>query len=163
MSSERDGSAIPDPPSLVATFTYDACARLTAVRGGEHHSTWLGGTTDGSVPPQAARAQGMPTAATPCLRHCFAFRLCGSEVQQQTLALERFGSAALIVAIESLRAYLTGAELGAAAVSAIGGIEVHAALDAGRVVCTAQLSDFQPGDLVVVEVDVAVYAVGREV
>jgi hypothetical protein len=45
----------------------------------------------------------------------------------------------------------------AAAASAIGGIEVQTALQPGRLLCTAQVSDFAPGDLVVVRVDSALY------
>ncbi len=103
---------------------------------------------------RAAPAQRRSAA----LRHCFAFRLCGTETQEQTLALTHFGRSSLIVAIERVRVYLSGAA--AAPVGAIGGVEVHAVLDGRRVVCTAQLSDLPAGDLVVVEVDVAVYVVG---
>ena len=41
--------------------------------------------------------------------------------------------------------------------SAIGGVEVDAELRAVGICCTARLSDFGPGDLVVVQVEVALY------
>jgi hypothetical protein len=43
----------------------------------------------------------------------------------------------------------------------IGGLEVHAELRDGNLVCAAALSDFGPGDLVVVQVEVAVYKTGN--
>src|SRR5438445_6862790 len=103
MSNERDRSTIPDPYGSVAAFTYDACGRLTSVEDRAGCTRWLAGTTDGPVPPRAAGSVGTPCTAASCLRHCFEFRLCGSERQEQTLALADFGSAVLIAAIERVR------------------------------------------------------------
>ncbi len=57
-------------------------------------------------------------------------------------------------------AFLTGDGAAGAPASQIGGVEVHAGATAAGVICAAQLSDFRPGDLVVVQVDLAVHAVG---
>jgi hypothetical protein len=88
------------------------------------------------------------------------FRLCGSEGQTQTIPVPVSGSGSVIVAIDPVRAFLSGGGPAAAARTAIGGVEARAQYDAGQVVCTAQLSEFDPGDLVVVQVELAVYAVG---
>jgi hypothetical protein len=63
-----------------------------------------------------------------------------------------------VVAIERLRAYLTRGGEPAAAASAIGGIEAHAKLEPRGLVCTVQVSDLAADELVVVEVEVALYA-----
>ena len=57
-------------------------------------------------------------------------------------------------------AFLIGGGPSAAARTAIGGVEVQSRYDGGGVVCTAQLSEFDPTDLVVVQVELAVYAAG---
>jgi hypothetical protein len=62
-----------------------------------------------------------------------------------------------VLAIERVRAYLTRQGEAGAATSAIGGVEVHAELREGGIVCTVQLGDFGEGDLVVVQVEVALY------
>ncbi len=67
------------------------------------------------------------------------------------------GPAACFLATTAVRAYLTRTADPAAASSAIGGVEVVAELGAGGIVCRAGLSDFGPGDLVVVQVDVALF------
>jgi hypothetical protein len=61
-----------------------------------------------------------------------------------------------VVAMERARAYVTR-QGEAAAPSAIGGVEVHAELGPSGIVCTAQVSDFGAGDLVVVQVEVGLY------
>jgi hypothetical protein len=110
--------------------------------------------------PQPA-AHVTPTAgATPLVRRCCEFRLGGSQEQTQTVALDPAPAGKVIVAIERLRAYLAGDGTAGAPASPIGGIEVHAHWCAGQVACTARLSDFRTDDLVVVQVDLAVYAAG---
>jgi hypothetical protein len=62
-----------------------------------------------------------------------------------------------VVAIERLRAYLSRSGEPAAAAGAIGGIDAHAELDPRGLVCTVQVSDLVADELVVVEVNVALY------
>jgi hypothetical protein len=106
------------------------------------------------LPPAAAAG---PRA--PLLRHTFEFRLSGSETHEESLPLAE-GSlsrpADAILAIQSVRTYLTR-EGELAPTSAIGGVEVDAELRAAGICCTARLSDFGPGDLVVVRVEVSLY------
>ena len=66
-----------------------------------------------------------------------------------------FPPAAFILVTPSVRAYLTRTNDPAASSSAIGGVEVQAELRGNAIVCRASLADFSPGDLVVVQVDVA--------
>ena len=68
--------------------------------------------------------------------------------------------AALIIAMHGVRAYLTRTGEPAAAGSAIGGVEVGAELRAGGIVCRVSVSDFGPDDLVVVQVEVALFERG---
>ncbi len=162
MSSERDQSMQPVPPDSVMTCTYDSTGRVTSVQDGPGRTWHYPYTGPGvlSAPP-TARPDAAPAAAgTSCQRHAFEFRLAGSETQQQTQALEGLGAGARIVAIERVRAFFTGDGAAGAPASEIGGVEVHAELTAAGVVCTAQLSDFRPGDLLVVQVDLAVHSVG---
>jgi hypothetical protein len=58
-------------------------------------------------------------------------------------------------------AYVTRNSEPAEATSAIGGVEVHAELRGTDMLCTAQLSDFGPGDLVVVQVEMGVFRCWR--
>ena len=162
MSNERDQPATPDPHDHVATFTYDPCGRPPSSQPGASNTIDYRCGWTGQLPAAQPRKPAASATApcTPCRRHCFEFRLCGSERQQQSLALDGCRGAAPIAAIERLRAFLTGAGPSAAAASAIGGIEVYLEAGPGGVVCTAQLSDFKAGDLVVVQVDVAVYTLG---
>jgi hypothetical protein len=88
--------------------------------------------------------------------HTFEFRLSGFERQEQSWP--RGVAAALIVAIRRVRAYLTRHAEPAEATSAIGGVEVHADLRGADILCTAQLSEFGPGDLVLVQDEVALFA-----
>ncbi len=98
------------------------------------------------------------TPAQPRLTHTFEFRLTGSLWQEQIIPVAAtLGPAACFLATTAVRAYLTRTADPAAASSAIGGVEVTAELGAGGIVCRASLSDFGPGDLVVVQVNVALF------
>jgi hypothetical protein len=93
----------------------------------------------------------------PILTHTFEFRLSSSEGAEESLPLPPYGPAPSgFVGITSVRTFLTR-HGEAAATSAIGGLEVHAELRQGGIWCTAQLSDFGAGDLVVVQVEVALF------
>ncbi len=159
MSSEPERPSGPDPYGSVTTCVYDAAGRLSRVEDGwgrtyryDQDGRCLGSDAG------AGQDRPRPTAApTPRLARTFAFRLCGAETQEQTLALEGLGAAAAVVAIQRVQASVSGAGQAGAAMP-ISGIEVHADLRDGRVVCTAQVSDFAAGDLVVVQVEIAVYA-----
>jgi hypothetical protein len=100
------------------------------------------------------RAAGEPRR--PILTHTFEYRLSGSEAAEESWPLPpcRPSPSGFIVAITSVRTYLTRVT---AAGSAIGGVEVHAELRPSGIFCTAQLSDFGAADLVVVQVEVALY------
>jgi hypothetical protein len=104
------------------------------------------------------RGEGSKAPQKPIFTHTFEFRLCGSERAEQVVPLPgtRSCGAGRIVAIERVRTYLTR-QGEAAAPSAIGGVEAHAELRPSGIVCTAQVSDFGAGDLVVVQVEVGLY------
>jgi hypothetical protein len=79
-------------------------------------------------------------------------------MQEQVVPLSgsKSWAAGGVLAIERVRTYL--ARQGeAAATSAIGSVQVHAELREGGIFCTVQLGDFGAGDLVVVQVEVALY------
>jgi hypothetical protein len=160
MSSEPVRRFEGEPGEAVTTFSYDSRGPITFLHPASeppaHEPTYVTSTT--SVPARPVRERpGAP--ATPPLRHCFEFRLCGSESQEQGIALAGMAGAPWIAAIERVRVFLTGQGAAGAPASAIGGVEVHAELRAGRLVCVVELSDFTPQDLVVVQVDLAAYSI----
>jgi hypothetical protein len=81
----------------------------------------------------------------------------GAETHVQAVPLDGGGARVAATAVD---AYLTGATGDSAPASAIGGVDVRAELRDGQVVCTAGLSGFGAGDLVVLRVDVAIFRVG---
>jgi hypothetical protein len=97
-------------------------------------------------------------------KHTFEFRLLGGEVQKSEIRLpfvppdER-----IVVTTGQVRTFVTRGGESAAASNLIGDVEVSTeqlpktANDNGKLVCTAEASDFGPGDLIVVGVDVTVY------
>jgi hypothetical protein len=140
------------------TFTYDYCGEPKPPDPGTIHVNLMCSTPQpgvrvnrGSVEPSAAPRQ----AGRAISEHTFEFRLSGFERQEQSWP--RGAAAAPIVAIQRVRAYLTRQGEPAEATSAIGGVEVHAELRGADILCTAQLSDFGPGELVVVQVEVALF------
>ena len=162
MSSEPSNDANRRPHHGVTTFTYDDQGRLRSVRDEMPTSRydWPSGKL---VVPEPSAGDPPPalTPPQPVLRHTFEFRLTGSETQEQCLPLASgLRPAELLLATQAVRAYLTrtGEQ---AATSAIGGVEVGAELRAGGIVCRASLSDFGPGDLVVVQVEVALFKRGE--
>ncbi len=157
MSSDPSNDFITDPLGTVTTFTYDAQRGMTCV--GRETSTIYHDATGASVEgPRAVHAEP-PPARTPGqarLTRTFEFRLTGTETQEQCVPVAAaLRPAACFLTTQAVRAYLTRSADPAAATSAIGGVEVAAELGAGGIVCRASLSDFGPGDLVVVQVDVA--------
>jgi hypothetical protein len=159
MSNEGEGASHTNPVGKVTTFIYDGRGSLQMQ--GEQPVTVCyaaGHCIDPDKPQPAAEPATRPE---PLLRHAFGFRLCGSETREEALPWAGHPPGSCILAIERLRAYVTRDGQSAAPASDIGGVEVHAELQPGRIVCTAQLSDFAAGDLVVVHVDVAVFALGR--
>lgn len=64
----------------------------------------------------------------------------------------------IIVAITAVRVSVARPTDSAEASSPIGGVDVKAELRDESIVCSAEVSDFARGDLVVVQVDLAVYA-----
>ncbi len=159
MNSDPSNDSIRDPLGSVTTFTYDAEGGMTCV--GRETSTFFYDATGAPVEgPRAVHAEPLP-ARTPGqarLTRTFEFRLTGTETQEQCVPLAAArGPAACFLTTTAVRAYLTRTADPAAASSAIGGVEVAAELGAGGIVCRASLSDFGPGDLVVVQVDVALF------
>jgi hypothetical protein len=163
MSSDGGASAAGDPCGGVVSFSYNACASgdNRQVVGQGPTIALVGGT---GAPAANGKGGGLTpagerVASRGITEHSFEFRLSGSERQEQSWP--RVVAAAPIVAIRRVRAYLTRQGEPAEAMSAIGGVEVHAELRGTDILCTAQLSDFGPGDLVVVQVEVGVFDLGK--
>lgn len=137
------------------TYVYDAVGRVCSIEGPLESFAYDGAGPDHSSPPEPGEQHAARTAQ-PVLKRSLEFRLCGSEMQEQVLALDGF-SGRLIATVNNLRAYLTCCDPSTVG-RAIGGVAVGVALRGAEAVCTVRLTDFAPGDLVVVQVDVAVYA-----
>ncbi len=162
MSSEASNDSNQRPLGSVMTFTYDAQGGMTS--GSRETSTFYHDGSPAAVEgPRPVRGALPRTSAStqPRLTHTFEFRLTGAETQEQCVPLAAaLGPAACFLGTTAVRAYLTRTADPAAASSAIGGVEVAAELHAGSIVCRASLSDFGPGDLVVVQVEVALFERG---
>ena len=141
----------------VTTFVYDSSAR--GAQGTDHAAIDYIGADGFTVAygdaGAAVPASDAPVVPRPALRHTFEFRLSGSETQEQCWPGD--GPSTGRVAIERMRAYLTRAGEPVAVPGAIAGLEVHAERREPGIVCIAQLSDFAAGDLVVVQVELAVF------
>ena len=141
----------------VTTWVYDASTRiqppLVSALGSDGHAL----DPDELERRLAAARAAAKKQRQPILTRAFEFRLNGSETQEQWLALPEgsFQPADSVVTIRSVRASLT--RDGKASASAINGVEVDAELRPTGIFCTAKLSDFGDGDLVVVRVEVALY------
>jgi YD repeat-containing protein len=150
-----------DPSGNITTWVYDATGNCLGSLDQAPGTTFQ---WDGTA-SNAAEAERCPTVAPqgaarrrkPIATHTFEFRLSGSESAEQAapIAGPLAWPSDSIVAIERVRAYLT--RQGEAATSAIGGVEVHAELRQDGIFCTAQVSDFGAGDLVVVQVEIGLY------
>jgi hypothetical protein len=105
----------------------------------------------------SAAPAGAKKQRKPILMHTFEFRLSGSETQEQWLPLPEgsFRPAESVLALRSVRASL--ARDSKTAANAVNGVHVDAELRPTGIFCTAKLSDFGDGDLVVVWVEVALY------
>jgi hypothetical protein len=135
------------------------------VQGRRQPATWLGGPTTSVVydgraasrpaPPGAPAAHPAETAAV--LRHTFEFRLAGAEAQEQTCAVPEPWPGAVVAAAEAVRVFVTPGAARAGPAGPIGGIEVCTALRGGRLICSASLTDLATDDVVVIQVDVAVF------
>ena len=158
MSNERDSAGNPDPYSATTTCVYDGDGRLRSVQDAAARTVCYRYESDRSAPRTPADDSPAPPAGNPPERRSLEFRLCGTEAQQQAFPVEAPAGAALLVAIERVQAFLSGDGPAGATARGIGGIDVHAEIAGGTITCTAQVSDFQPADLVVVRVDLAVYA-----
>jgi hypothetical protein len=90
--------------------------------------------------------------------HTHEFRLSGSRRAQAFISLPFDVPDDIVVAITGVRVSVARPSDSALASSPIGGVEVKAELHDENIVCSAEVSDFAKGDLVVVQVDVAVYA-----
>jgi hypothetical protein len=152
MSDERNPQPGYDRAGMW-TFSYDCGQGMCATRTTRYDFRGRAIRDDGTVAPSESGTCG------PCvvLTHAFEFRLAGSETQERRLALVNLRLDELVVAITAVRAYVTRHGEGVSGTSPIGGVEVRATLDQRGIVCTASVSDFAGGDLVVVQVDVAVF------
>jgi YD repeat-containing protein len=142
----RPLSITDDPYGQTVTYVYDAYGHA------------VGGKSEDLTPaPPAAPAAPARFGATAHLTQTFEFRLSGSEVQEQREPFGRYPGAMAVLGITGVRAYLTRQGETTGPLSAIGGLEVSAELDRKGFTCRAGVGDFGPADLVVVQVDVAVY------
>ena len=157
-------TATTDPLGNVVTFTYDANGTFLP-NGPEAPIAYdADGRVGDPIEPRPPVEQSAPSALQPLqplLRHRFSFRLSGSESQEQALPCDGLWPDQCIVAIERIRAYVTRDAQTAPAPNTIADMQVDAQLQLGRILCIAQASDLLPTELLVVEVDVALYAVGE--
>jgi hypothetical protein len=84
-------------------------------------------------------------------------RLSGAETQERLVPVEWAEAGRDVLALTRVRAFLTRQGEPAGRSSAIGGIAVRADLQEHGILCIAESSDLGRGDLIVVQVDVAVY------
>ncbi len=162
MSTEPERPADSDPIDPRSSFVYDGegtTTRWTADADGVHTFQYDadGNAASTTQPPPIRGPEGR---AQPVHLQTFEFRLTASEAQEQCVAVGSPRSGHYIAATRCVRAYLTRTGDPSAASSVIGGVEVQAELRDGNLVCSAALSDFGPGDLVVVQVKVALYERG---
>jgi YD repeat-containing protein len=137
----------------------DCHGRVTSIGDCGHVTTYVydgSGNYVGEKPVDYPPPPPAPYGVTPHLTHTFEFRLSSSEAQELREPYERGGGRA-ILGITGVRAFLTRQGETTGPLSAIGGLEVNAEIDRKRVTCRAALSDFGSADLVVVQVDVAIY------
>ncbi len=164
MSTEPGRPSDSDPIDPRSSFVYDdggTTTHWTADPDGVHTFQYDADGHAASItqpPPPPIRAP--EGRALPVHLQTFEFRLTASEAQEHCVAVGKPRSGHYIAATRCVRAYLTRAGDPSAASSLIGGIEVHAELRGGDLVCAAALSDFGPGDLVVVQVKVVLYERG---
>jgi hypothetical protein len=142
----------------VTTWVYDAGGQVLSIETKLPPASALhseGGAPD--LDELERRVAAAKKQRQPILTHTFEFRLSGSETHEQWLPLSEgsFRLAQSVVAMRSVQASLT--RDGNAAASATNGVEVHAELRPAGIFCTAKLSDFGEGDLVVVRVEVGLY------
>ncbi len=164
MSTEPERPSDTDPTGPPTTFVYDAAGTTTRGTGepdGVHtldYDACGDAASTRQPPPLPIRAP--EGRVQPVHLQTFEFRLTASEAQEQCVAVGSPRSGHYIAATRCVRAYLTRTGDPSAAGSQIGEVEVHAELRGGNLVCAAALSDFGPGDLVVVQVKVALYERG---
>ncbi len=159
MSTEPERPSDADPTGPPTTFVYDAAGtRWTADADGVHTFDYdVRGDAASTRPPPPLPIRAPEGRAQPVHLQTFEFRLTASEAQEQCVAVGNPRSGHYIAATRCVRAYLTRTGDPGAASSEVGGIEVHAELRDGNLVCAAALSAFGPGDLVVVQVKAALY------
>jgi hypothetical protein len=155
MGTNPNGSNEPDPNPVIGTFSYDSHRSIDKVSCATYDAAGRLISVTDACGEGKSQGNGLRSALS-SLVHTFEFRLIGTEAQEQTLALGGKAGRA-VVAIAAVRANLTRAGDAAAEVSPIGGIDVRAELRDGQAVCRAGLSEFAATDLIVVQVDVAVY------
>jgi hypothetical protein len=146
------------PPREVDS--YDAHGRITSIGDRGEVTTFVYdgiGICVGKKPVDFPPPPPAPYGVTPHLTHTFEFRLSSSEAQELREPYERVPGTRTVLGITGVRAFLTRQGETTGPLSAIGGLEVNAEIDRQRVTCRAALSDFGSADLVVVQVDVAIY------
>jgi hypothetical protein len=125
-----------------------------------------GRVIDPAAPPLPPPTEPLPPMEPMhrIFRRTFEFRLLGAEAQQLRMDLPPIRpTSRIVVTTDHVRTFITRSGEPAAASNLIGGVEVSTAQRAGKqpgsnyLVCTAQATDFAPGDLVVVSVDVTAY------
>jgi hypothetical protein len=155
---------------LNLNYVYDFDGRLTSTtdRGARTmtHYDRYGRVIDPAAPPLPPPAEPLPPDE-PIVRlftHTFEFRLLGAEVQLLGIELPLIPpNDRIVVTTDHVRTFVTRSGEPAAPSNLIGGVEVSteqlpmAANHNGRLVCTAQATEFAPGDLVVVGVEVTLF------
>ena len=104
--------------------------------------------------------RGPRSTQTPVFSNTQEFRLAGSGRSAAIVDLPFEVPDEIVVAITGVRASLARPNEPGMTSSAIGGVDVRAELRGDGILLSAQLSDFAGADLVVVQMDLAVYACG---
>jgi hypothetical protein len=147
-------------------YVYDSDGQITAhIDAGDTLTTYYdccGCVIDPAAPPIEPLPPMEPMQRL--FAHTFQFQLVGTELQRQSTCLPPIpASDRIVVTTDRVHTYVTRGGEPAAASNLIGGVEVSTEQHTGkppqpnRLVCTAQATDFAPGDLVVVRVEVTIW------
>ncbi len=117
---------------------------------------------DGNCLATQEECRGPRSTRGPVFSHTQEFRLTGSGRVTAVMDLPFDVPDEIVVAITRVRASLARPSDPGMASSAIGGVDARAEVQGDGILLSARLSDFARADLVVVQMDVAVYACGSQ-
>jgi hypothetical protein len=137
------------------TVTLVENGELAAPRDDGAFQWQIAGVTCDRIEPARRPARNQ---SVPLVLRTFELRLRDAEEQQEIWDLSADLPTRIVVAANKVKAYVTRSGESDLAVSEIGGIEVAVELVDDSLCCTVGLSDFRKGELVVVQVDVAIHA-----